>query len=238
MDNRDAHIRNEISKPKFILLDVYGTILDMIEVQKHVNAVLKTKWGYTLWFELFMQYSFVDNCTVQFHDFPSIAEATLKMTSQMVRQKIDESDVSSMLKLLEQLPIKEGVQRGLSQLNDQGIRVVALTNAPERIVRSRMERTGLVSYFEKILSAEHVGKYKPAVEVYRWAADEANVMPREILLVSAHGWDVAGAANAGMQTAYLQQEFQMLYPLAPRPNFVCKNLMDLSDQLNSESRIS
>jgi 2-haloacid dehalogenase len=96
-----------------------------------------------------------------------------------------------------------------------------------------MERTGLISYFECVLSAEHVRKYKPSVEVYRWAAKKMNAREKEMLFVSSHGWDLAGACNAGMETAFIQQDGNMLYPLAPKPGFICISLMDLASQLKS-----
>jgi 2-haloacid dehalogenase len=52
-------------------------------------------------------------------------------------------------------------------------------------------------------------------------------------MVSAHGWDIAGAAHAGMQTAYVKKDDQMLYPLAPSPMFVAKDLTDLANQLST-----
>lgn len=222
-------------QPKLILLDVYETILDMSGIEKKVNNLLDSKRGYVLWFELFMQYSFVDNSTVQFHNFESIADATLRMTSQMLKRDVRNEEVSGILELMKHLPLKENVQEGLSSLHDHNFRIAALTNSPEQIVRNRMEKTGLISYFEKVLSAEHVQKYKPAMEVYRWASQSLSVSPGEMLLVSAHGWDIAGAENAGLQTAYILQTNQMLYPLAPQPDFICKDLLALSAQLSSES---
>jgi len=82
-----------------------------------------------------------------------------------------------------------------------------------------------------VLSAEQVKQYKPSLEVYEWAAKKLNVAPGEAMLVSAHGWDIAGAAGAGMQTAFIQRGKQMLYPLSPKPNLVCKNLTELALQL-------
>ncbi|MBK5270845.1 MAG: haloacid dehalogenase type II [Bacteroidia bacterium] len=220
------------TKPKIILLDVYETLLDMSEVEKRVKNLLDSKKGYIIWFELFMQYCFVDNCTVQFNDFSSIAKATLQMAGQILEKNVSDEDIDQILDLLKQLPLHNGVQKGLSQLHEQGFRIAALTNSPQKIVLDRMERTGLVSYFETVLSAEHVKKYKPSIEVYEWAAKKLEVSPIEVLLVSAHGWDIAGGANAGMQTAYLKQSNQLLYPLAPEPNIICINLIDLSKQIS------
>jgi 2-haloacid dehalogenase len=84
------------------------------------------------------------------------------------------------------------------------------------------------------MSAEHVKKYKPCCEVYEWAAKKLEVDLDKILMVSSHGWDIAGAANTGMQTAYLRQSREMLYPLAPNPDYIANNLSGLSIQLQAE----
>jgi len=221
------------TRPTVIMLDVYETLLDMSGVEKLVNQLLGSKRGYILWFDLFMQYCFVDNCIEQFNDFASIAYATLQMAGRTLGQEIDEHDINEVLELLKHLPVHEGVQDGLSQLNDNGYRIAALTNSPERTVTERMERTGLISYFETVMSAEHVKKYKPSIAVYEWAINKMGVIAGDVLLVSAHGWDLAGAVNAGLRTAYLKQSKQMLYPLAPKPDYICNNLVDLAGQLKS-----
>lgn len=218
-------------RPQVILMDVYETLLDMTEVERRVNALLDSKRGYIIWFNLFMQYCFVDNCTVQFNDFASIARATMQMAGRTMGRTLDEYDITDVLELLKHLPTHEGVPQGLSLLNDLGFRIAALTNSPEQTVRHRMETTGMVSYFERVLSAEHVKKYKPCIEVYTWAAETMGVDVRDVLLVSADGWDIAGAANAGMQTAYVQLGRQMLYPLAPKPTYTCSGIDNLAEQL-------
>lgn len=219
------------SRPALILFDVYETLLDMSAVEKRVNSLLDSKRAYTIWFELFMQYCFVDNCIEQFNPFPDIGKATLQMTAKMLDEKLDNSDIESVLQLLEHCPVKESVGKCLSSLHDNGFRIAALTNSAQQIVENRMERTGLISYFEKVLSAEHVGKYKPSPEVYNWATGQLNIKPAEVLLVSSHSWDIAGAANACMQTAYIMQESQMLYPLSPTPNLQVSHIEKLSQQL-------
>ena len=217
--------------PEVILLDVYETLLDMQDVVRRVNDLLDSRRGYTLWFEMFMQYCFVDNCTSQFNDFNSIANATMQMAAKTLGTSVDKESMNSVLELLKHLPVNDGVQEGLSALNQLDLRVAALTNSPESTVTERMERTGLISYFERVFSAEKVKKYKPCREVYEWAAKELGVSCNKILLVSAHGWDIAGGANAGMKTAYLQQNKQMLYPLAPAPDYTVKNLEQLAEKL-------
>jgi 2-haloacid dehalogenase len=217
--------------PKVVLLDVYETLLDMSEVTRKVNLLFDSKRGYTIWLELLMEYCFVENCTAQFNDFTSIAKATLKMAAKMLDVSVSEDKYDDVIGLLKQLPVKEGVQEGLSLFHDLDLRIAALTNASEKTVRSRMELTGLVSYFEMVLSAEIVKKYKPCCEVYQMAIEKMDVKPDEILMISAHGWDIAGAANANLQTAYLKQNRQILYPLAPQPDLIGRDLVEIANQL-------
>ena len=222
------------AKPKVILFDVYQTLLDMRDVENRVNRMLDSKRGYIIWFDLFMEYCFVDNCIEQFHDFNTIARATMQMAGKILGRTIHTDEIDEVLELLKQVPLHEGMQDGFSHFVQLEYRMAALTNSSEKIIRERMERTGLVSYFEMVLSAEHVRKYKPCVEVYMWAAQQLKVAPRDILLVTSHGWDIAGGANAGMLTAYLNKGHEVLYPLAPKPDLYCQNLLDLAQQLASK----
>ena len=218
------------TKPKVILFDVYETLLDMSEVERKVNTLLNSKRAYVIWFELFMEYCFVDNCTEQFNDFTTIAKATLKMAARKIDASISDDQCNVIIGLLKQIPVKEDVPEGLSLLNDYNYRIAALTNASEATVRHRMEMTGLISYFEMVLSAEYVKKYKPCCEVYQWAIKKLEVEPNEILMVTSHGWDIAGAANAGLKTAYLNGK-QIPYPLAPKPDYTGNNIIEIAHQL-------
>src|SRR3954469_11686941 len=116
---------------KVVLLDVYGTLLNMSEVEKRVNSLMDNRRAYIKWFDLFMQYCFVDNCTNQFSDFSSIARATMQMTAHLFGKTIRSEDEERVLALLKHLPLLEGVQEGLSALHDSNFRIAALTNSPE-----------------------------------------------------------------------------------------------------------
>lgn len=224
---------NQMLKPKIIVFDVYETLLTMSDVERRVNQLMDSSRGYTIWFELLMQYCFVNNSLDNFHDFVSIGKATLQMTASRLGRTVTEPEANDILTLLKHLPVHEDVQSCLSELNDKGYTIIALTNAPEKLVLERMERTGLISYFSHVFSAETVKKYKPEKSVYHWAAKKANCSPEEMLMVTAHGWDIAGAANAGMKTGFLQREKELLYSLSPQPDLIGNRLSQLVSALVS-----
>jgi 2-haloacid dehalogenase len=62
--------------------------------------------------------------------------------------------------------------------------------------------------FDAILSAELSGAFKPAPEPYLTAARLLDVAPGELMLVACHPWDLAGARDAGLRTAYVDRPLE------------------------------
>ncbi len=70
-------MNSSLKKPSVILFDVNETLLDMSPLKEKVNKLLNSKRGFRIWFGMLLQYSLVDNCTGDYHDFSTIADATL-----------------------------------------------------------------------------------------------------------------------------------------------------------------
>lgn len=62
--------------------------------------------------------------------------------------------------------------------------------------------------FDCVLSAELAHAYKPAPEVYLTAARLLDVKPAELMLVAAHPWDLNGAREAGLRTAFVDRPLE------------------------------
>jgi 2-haloacid dehalogenase len=94
----------------------------------------------------------------------------------------------------------------------------------------------MISYFEEVLSAEKIKKYKPEKQVYQWAAAKLNTDVSQMLMVTTHVWDISGAANAGMKTAYLQRGKQITDGLSPIPDLTGKTLTELASMLTVKDK--
>lgn len=212
-----------------ILFDVNETLLDMSLLKKKVNSILDSKRGFRIWFGMLLQYSLVDNCTGQYHDFVTIANATLDMAAKALQKEIDEDEKKEALALIKKLSAYSDVEAGLKRLKDAGFRLATLTNSPMPTLTAQLEHAGLTSYFETTLSVDAIKKYKPALETYKYAAQELGVVPSEVILVAAHGWDIAGALLAGMKTAFIERKGQSLYPLSATPTYHGKDLVQIAE---------
>ncbi len=219
--------------PSVIIFDVNETLLDMSPLKKKINRVLETSKGFRIWFGMLLQYSLVDNNINNYHDFTAIADATLDMAAKALKIEIDQEEKKDALKTIKELPAHSDVPGGLQLLKENGYRLATLTNSPATTLSAQLQHAKLTGYFEVTLSIDTIKKYKPALEAYKWAAEQLSVHASEALFVAAHGWDIAGALQAGMQAGFIERKGQSLYPLTDKPNFTAKNLTRLADSIIS-----
>ncbi len=133
------------------------------------------------------------------------------------------------------LPPHPDVEPALSRLHDAGHTLAALTNTPRDGAVAQLTNAGLAPLFDRIMSVEETGRFKPAREVYETAARRLDVSPSEMTMVAAHDWDVAGAMRAGCRGAYVTRPGMVLNPLYPHPDFVAPDMGAMAGALLSAS---
>ena len=209
--------------PRVLLFDVNETLLDLTPLKDRVGDLLQNVHAAPLWFASLLQYSLVMSAAGQFRPFPEIGAAVLQMLARNSDLVISPEDARESLSLMAALPPHPDVAPALERLKQKGLRLATLTNSSQEGVKAQMAHAGLTGFFEQQFSVEAVGKYKPHPEVYAYAARQMGVPPQDCMLVAAHGWDVAGAAWAGLRTAFIAREGQQKFPLADAPE------LDLAD---------
>jgi 2-haloacid dehalogenase len=103
------------------------------------------------------------------------------------------------------------VEPALRRLTAAGVRVVTLTHGSPGVAEAGLERGGVSALVERSLSSEVIRAWKPAREVYLWAAGVCDVAPERMALVAAHAWDVHGALRAGLSGAWFPRT-ERAYP--------------------------
>ena len=220
-----------MTAPRTILFDVNETLLNMEPMKVAINSLLGSENGFQLWFGLLLQYSLVDNCTNKHHDFVAIAGAALEMAATINDIKITTAEKTDSLQIIKMLSPYPDVVPGLLLLQQNGYRLATLSNSPLQTSLAQLAFAKIDLYFEAILSVDAVKKYKPSLEPYEYAATILKVATNQIIMVAAHGWDIAGAANAGMQTAFINRPGQSLYHLTDQPNFNEKDVFSFAKKL-------
>ncbi|MGF6722088.1 2-haloacid dehalogenase [Paraburkholderia sp. GAS41] len=89
---------------------------------------------------------------------------------------------------------------GLTSLREEFV-LATLTNASMAAMVAMVKREKLP--FDAILTGELVHAFKPDPRVYQLASDFLGFAPGEILMVSAHKWDLMAAKHSGLRTAFI-----------------------------------
>lgn len=206
------------NRPAILFFDVNETLLDLSGLKRRIDDVLLTEGAATLWFTTMLQYSLVMTVSDQYAALSDIGVATLKMIAKNHDVVLGDTEARDIVGSMRSLPAHPDVLPALVELKSMNFRLVALTNSSDAAVAGQLSNAGIGHLFERHLSVESLRRYKPHEGVYHWAANQLTQEPRHTMLVAAHGWDVAGAKWAGLQTAFVERPGQHLFPLGPEPD--------------------
>ncbi len=226
-----------ITPPRVLFFDVNETLLDLRHVKTAIANVLNgNEQLVDVWFATLLHHSLVEMHTGQFHDFTEIGVAALQMVAHSQGIRLNQHDAKAAIAgPMTELPAHSDVPDALGRLRDDGYRLVALSNSSQKGLSAQLEHADLTPFFSAVLSVQQIKTYKPLKAVYRWACTECDVKLSDSMMIAAHGWDVCGAANAGMRTAFVARQGKMPYPLGPAPDMEVDNLSDFADRLSRES---
>ncbi len=222
--------------PKVIVFDVNETLLSLDPLKVSVGEALGGREDLLpLWFSTMLHYSLVETLTDNYHSFGEIGTAALMMVAetQGIEMTYDEAR-DAIIPPLRSLPPHPDVLEGLTALKKDGrFRLVTLTNSNDAGARAKLTKAGLIELFDDSYTVESLRKYKPHPDAYRKVLTALDVKPEEVLMVAAHAWDLAGAENVGLQTAFIARPGKTLYPNAARPDYVVNDLSELASILRN-----
>ena len=138
----------------------------------------------------------------------------------------DEAARQTMVRAWHRLPAWDDSVSGLARLR-QRYTVTTLSNGGFALLTSLVKAAALP--FDCVLSAELAKRYKPDPVPYLMAARLLDVAPGEILMVAAHRWDLVGAREAGLRTAFLER------PLEKGPHRTADTAADVTADLSVTS---
>jgi len=217
--------------PWTIVFDLNETLLDMSALDPLFADAFGDKGVRRVWFAQTLQCAMSATIVGDYADFATLAQAALEMTARKRGVNVDEERTRRILRGLSALPAHGDVREGLQRLREAGLRLVVLTNSSLELADAQLQHAKLRDHFDVLLSADEVRRHKPAREVYALASNRLNLAPRELLLVAAHDWDVAGAMHAGLEAAFVSRHGTALNPLDKRPAIVASDVRAVADAI-------
>jgi 2-haloacid dehalogenase len=217
--------------PRVIVFDVNETLLDLKALDPHFERVFGGTEVRKEWFKQVVQSALLTTVLDAYSDFGAVGAAALEMTAKIHGVRLTDIDRNTILGTMCELSPYPEVPDSLRRLHEAGLRLCALTNSTNLVAEAQLEHAGLISHFERILSADTMRRLKPHAEVYHLAAREFGVEPGAIRLVAAHSWDVAGAIRAGCAAAFVARTGMVLDPLFEPPDIVGEDLAAVAERI-------
>jgi 2-haloacid dehalogenase len=215
---------------KGLVFDAYGTLLDVGSVAVACETHFPGRGDALsrLWRQRQLEYTWQRSLMGCHVDFWQVTGDALAYACAALGCPADPTTLAALRDAYLTLTPFGEVPAALSRLAPQ--RRLVLSNGTPVMLRTALGHAGLLPHLEAVLSVETVGSFKPAPQVYALATTYLGCRPAEVLFVSANGWDVAGAANAGLSTCWVNRNDAPLELLDVTPTYVLRDLADLADR--------
>jgi 2-haloacid dehalogenase len=189
-----------------VVFDVNETLSDMAPLAARFVAVGAPAHAAPLWFASVLRDGFALTAAGAPSRFPVLAEGALRAALADVELDRDiDAAVAHIVDGFAQLGVHPDVPAGVRALSEGGARLVTLSNGAAEVPERLLAAAGLRDRFERCLSVDDAGAWKPARAAYAYAAETCGVAPAQMLLAAVHPWDIDGAARAGLATAWIDR---------------------------------
>ncbi len=223
-----------MAEPTVLVFDVNETLIDIDAMAPLFEQLLGHSNATREWFGQLVMYSMTTALSGCYIDFFTLGQGVLRMLGEVHGVTVSESDLERVRDAMLTMPAHPDVADGLTMLQDNGFRLVTLTNSPPNPNGpSPLENAGLGCYFERQFSVDACRTFKPASAVYEYVCRELRVAPTDCIMVAAHVWDTVGAQSAGLEGALITRPGNALLRVdgLPQPTLVATDLRDLAYQL-------
>ncbi|WP_135826691.1 haloacid dehalogenase type II [Halorussus ruber] len=218
-----------------LCFDMYGTLCDTSTVTTALGEHLDVADGFVadvdaVWRRTQLRYAQQVALMEEYRPFWEVTERALDYALNFYDLEPSERAREEIIAAYEDLDPYPDAADALADLGDSHT-VVVLSNGNPEMLATLAENAGLADLLDDIVSAHEVRTFKPDPAVYRNAADRLDRELGECRLVSSNPWDVAGAASAGMATAWVNRSREPAEEVGGEADLTVESLSVLAEVL-------
>jgi 2-haloacid dehalogenase len=212
------------------VFDAYGTLFDVAASARGAADALgveNVERLAQLWRDKQLQYTWLRAVQGRHADFWQVTGDALDYTLDMLGFAGDPALRERLMQLYLQLDAYPEAPDVLRDVRAKGLSTAILSNGSHAMLQAAVEHAGLADLFDRMLSVEEVGVYKPHPKVYQLACDRLGLAPGAILFVSSNGWDAWAASAFGFSVAWCNRQRLARERLPGAPDYQIHSLAEL-----------
>ncbi|WP_108815387.1 haloacid dehalogenase type II [Loktanella sp. Alg231-35] len=217
------------------VFDAYGTLFDVNAAasraaKEPAHLALVETWPDIArdWRLKQLQYTWLRAVAGQHCDFWQVTQDGLDWALE-AHGLANDSTRARLLELYWELDAYAEVPAMLAALKASGKKTAILSNGSPDMLNAAVSSAGIRDLLDAVLSVETVGVFKPATAVYDLVGAHFGGTREEVLFVSSNGWDAAGAAGYGFQTAWVNRAGEPVDRLYAKPHHVLSDLTTIPE---------
>jgi len=218
-----------------VVFDAYGTLFDvdaaaMQAAKDPAHADLAEVWPAVArdWRLKQLQYTWLRAVAGQHCDFWQVTQDGLDWALE-ANGLTNAATRTRLLELYWELAAYREVPAMLRTLKERGMATAILSNGSPDMLDAAVSSAQIGDVLDAVLSVEDVGVFKPHARVYDLVGQHFDCAKPEVLFVSSNGWDAAGAAGYGFQTAWVNRADEPMDRLYARPHHVLSDLTPIPE---------
>lgn len=186
---------------KFVIFDMDGTLIDSMKIWSNLGREYLRARGISGDIEKEMQ---------------EIVPLTMREAAELFRERFslpEDADriAQEMYGLMEEhykndIPLKKGIREYLERLKKAGVRMCVASATAEYLMEACLERLGILSWFDFILSCESIHTSKREPKIYFEAARRLRAVPEETAVYEDVLHAVQTAKKAGFYVVGVYDE--------------------------------
>jgi 2-haloacid dehalogenase len=226
---------------KAFAFDLFGTLVDNASISKifrEIGVKLDDpKLFAEIWHSKQIQYALIIDATGgKFEPFSQLSLRALRFTAKINHLQLGAEQINKVNEAKLNLDPFPDSKKGLEKLKAKGDRVIIaiLSNGEAAKTDKLLSKADLKQYFDYVISAEDVKKYKPSPEPYILTSKRLGISISDICLVSSNLWDIAGGQAAGMQTCWINrgEEVKASEELDVEPDYIFDSIEKIKELLS------
>lgn len=185
------------------IFDMDGTLIDSMGIWEKVDFDFLSKRNIAVPADILKQIEGLsfDDTAVYFKEKFSLSDEIEDIKNEwldMVRDYYENT-----------IPLKDGVAEFLYKVKKSGKKIGLATSNSLELSRAVLKRTGILDYFDVIVTSSDVGKDKSCPDIYLKTAEELNTPPEKCIVFEDTLSGITGARKAGMKVVAVYDKYSL-----------------------------